>query len=80
MGSKVVFKFSFLTKTKGKSGNRVGAVYKGQGAESNRKGQRCFPSDAYPLEISFVDKSIDKNDKSPATHLSTNRERQKRQK
>ena len=34
----------------------------------------------YQVEISFVDKSFDKNDKSPATNLSTNRERQKRQK
>ena len=39
-------KFSFLTRTKGQSGNRVGAVYKGQGVESNRGGQRCSPSDA----------------------------------
>ena len=32
------------------------------------------------VEIPFVDKSIDKNDKKPVTNLSTNMGRQKRQK
>ena len=36
-----------MNRTKGQSGNRVGAVYKGQGVESNRGGQRCYPSDVY---------------------------------
>ena len=39
-----------------------------------------FMNFLYQIEIPFVDKSIDKNDKSPPTNLSTKRERQKRQK
>ena len=32
---------------------RVGAVYKAQGVESNRKGKKCSPSDAYQNGIAI---------------------------